>query len=96
MGNINTSVERRENFSLSLGMDEKERQLTPDINDEWRKPSKEKKKPIENTKTAPKSQTYKNLLWNNDFSTNTGLDSRKYSSTGLSWSQFGTALELNG
>lgn len=42
MGNINTSVERRENFSLSLGMDEKERQLTPDINDEWRKPSKEK------------------------------------------------------
>lgn len=43
MGNINTSVERRENFSLSLGMDEKERQLTPDINDEWRKPSKEKK-----------------------------------------------------
>lgn len=43
MGSINTSVERRENFSLSLGMDEKERQLTPDINDEWRKPSKEKK-----------------------------------------------------
>lgn len=41
MGNINTSVERRENFSLSLGMDEKERQLTPNINDEWRNPSKE-------------------------------------------------------
>lgn len=41
MGNINTSVERRENFSLSLGMDEKERQLTPNINDEWRNLSKE-------------------------------------------------------
>lgn len=95
MGSINTSVERRENFSLSLGMDEKERQLTPDINDEWRKPSKEKK-PIENTKTTPKSQTYKNLLRNNDFSTNTGLDSRKYLSTGLKWSQIGTALELKG
>lgn len=51
-----------------------------------------KKKTIENTKTAPKSQTYKNLPWNNDFSTNTGLESRKYLSTGLSWSQFGTAL----
>lgn len=40
MGSVNASVERRENFSLSLGMDEKERQLTPSINDEWRNPSK--------------------------------------------------------
>lgn len=56
-----------------------------------------KKKTIENIKTTPKSsQAYKNLLRNNDFSTNTALDSRKYLSTGLSWSQFGTALELNG
>lgn len=52
-----------------------------------------KKQSIENTKTILKSQTYKNLVRNNDFSTNIGLDSRKYLSTCLSQSLFRTALK---
>lgn len=48
---------------------------------------------MENTKTILKSQTYKNLVQNNDFSTNIGLDSRKYLSTCLSQPLFRTALE---
>lgn len=52
-----------------------------------------KKQSIENTKTILKSQTYKNLVRNNDFSTNTGLESRKYLSTCLSQSLFRTALK---
>lgn len=52
-----------------------------------------KKQSIENTKTILKSQTYKNLVRNNDFSTNTGLESRKYLSTCLSQSLLGAALK---